>query len=119
MMRAQGWMKFRRCCGRCFARMGRFSARGICGRRGARLVQSLDWACMRSDAIGGLTIYDLRRSAARDLIRAGVPRGLAMTITSDKTEAVFERYNITDTSDVREALIKLGQYAKIVQASRA
>ena len=61
----------------------------------------------------GLTIHDLRRSAARNLIRAGVGRGVAMQITGHKTEAIFERYNITDSADVRDALVKVGQYAKL------
>ena len=61
----------------------------------------------------GLTIHDLRGSAARNLIRKGLSRGLAMNITGHKTEAVFERYNITGTSDIRDALIKAVQYAKI------
>ncbi len=33
-----------------------------------------------------------------------------MKITGHKTEAIFERYNIKTTDDVREALIKVGQY---------
>ena len=61
----------------------------------------------------GLTIHDLRRSASRNLIRAGVSRGVAMQITGHKTEAIFERYNITDAADVRDALVKVGQYAKL------
>ena len=63
----------------------------------------------------GLTIHDLRRSAARNLIRAGVPRGVAMQITGHKTEAVFERYNITDSADVRDALVKVGTYSQAMQ----
>ncbi|MGA8554195.1 MAG: tyrosine-type recombinase/integrase, partial [Candidatus Acidiferrales bacterium] len=61
----------------------------------------------------GLTIHDLRRSATRNLIRAGVSRGVAMQITGHKTEAIFERYNITDAADVRDALVKVGQYVKL------
>jgi integrase len=61
----------------------------------------------------GLTIHDLRRSATRNLIRAGVDRGTAMKITGHKTEHVFERYNIVSTDDIREALVKVGQYAKM------
>jgi hypothetical protein len=36
-----------------------------------------------------------------------------MQITGHKTEAVFERYNITDAKDIREALVKVGQYVKM------
>lgn len=61
----------------------------------------------------GLTIHDLRRSATRNLIRAGVDRGTAMKITGHKTEHIFERYNIVSTEDIREALVKVGQYAKM------
>jgi len=61
----------------------------------------------------GLTIHDFRRSAVRNLIRAGVPRGTAMAISGHKTEHVFERYNVQSTDDLRDALIRVGQYAKI------
>ena len=54
--------------------------------------------------------HDFRRSAARNLIKAGVDRRTAMKITGHKTEAIFERYNIKTTDDVREALIKVGQF---------
>lgn len=33
-----------------------------------------------------------------------------MKITGHKTEHIFERYNIKTTDDVREALIKVGQF---------
>lgn len=58
----------------------------------------------------GLKLHDFRRSAARNLIRAGVDRGTAMSITGHKTESIFERYNITDATDRKDALIKVGQY---------
>jgi hypothetical protein len=67
----------------------------------------------------GLQLHDLRRSAARNLIRAGVDRGTAMSITGHTTESVFERYNITDSTDRKDALIKVGQYnSRQVKASR-
>jgi hypothetical protein len=36
-----------------------------------------------------------------------------MKVTGHKTEHVFERYNIVSTDDIREALVKVGQYAKM------
>ena len=60
----------------------------------------------------GLMPHDFRRSAARNLIKAGVDRRTAMKITGHKTEHIFERYNIKTTEDVKEALLKVGQYKK-------
>jgi integrase len=64
----------------------------------------------KTRAYVGLTPHDFRRSAARNLIKAGVDRRIAMKITGHKTEHIFERYNIKTTDDVREALIKVGQF---------
>ncbi|HEV2522715.1 MAG TPA: tyrosine-type recombinase/integrase [Candidatus Acidoferrales bacterium] len=61
----------------------------------------------------GLTPHDFRRSAARNLRRAGVTEDVAMSVTGHKSRTVFSRYNITDTADIHEALVKVGQYAKI------
>jgi len=56
------------------------------------------------------TIHDLRRNAARNLIRAGVDRGTVMSIAAHKTESIFKPYNIKNIDDRKEALIKVGRY---------
>ncbi|HEY1469446.1 MAG TPA: site-specific integrase [Candidatus Acidoferrum sp.] len=63
------------------------------------------WATACKEAgLAGRTPHDLRRSAARDLIRSGVPQSVAMSITGHKTDSMFRRYDITDDTDTREAL---------------
>jgi hypothetical protein len=57
-------------------------------------------------------LHDFRRSACRNLTKAGIDRRTAMNITGHKAEYIFERYNIKTTEDVREAPLKVGQYQK-------
>jgi len=57
----------------------------------------------------GQLVHDFRRSMACDLRRAGVAEGVIMKIGGWKTRSVFERYNIVDPRDIREALIKREQ----------
>lgn len=55
----------------------------------------------------GLTLHDLRRSAARNLLLAGVSESLIMKIGGWKTRSVFDRYAVASTADLTTAMQKL------------
>jgi len=62
-------------------------------------------ACGRAE-VPGLLFHDLRRSAVRNLERAGVSQAVAMKITGHKTASTYRRYRIVDETDMREALAR-------------
>jgi integrase len=63
-------------------------------------------ACVAA-GVPQLLFHDLRRTAARNLRRAGVAEGVIMKIGGWRTRSVFERYAIVSQSDISEALAKL------------
>ncbi len=51
--------------------------------------------------------HDFRRTAVRNLERAGVSRSVAMQLTGHKTESVYRRYAIVAEQDLRDGVEKL------------
>ena len=62
------------------------------------------WTKARKDAeCLHRTMHDFRRTAARNLTRAGIPENQAMKFTGHATNSVFRRYAIADAVSMQEA----------------
>jgi integrase len=69
----------------------------------------------KQSGVPGLLLHDLRRAAIRNMIRGGVSKHVAKRISGHTTDAVFDRYDITDETDLVDAAEKIA--ARRAQAS--
>lgn len=80
-----------------------------------------DVACQAAKVPGRIP-HDFRRTAVRNLERAGVPRSVAMKLTGHKTESVYRRYAIVSEADLSDGLKRLATLhdrdAQAVERSR-
>ena len=84
------------------------------GENGGRIVDFRKaWAEASSRAgVPELLFHDLRRTAARNMRRAGISEHVIMKIAGWKTNSMFRRYDIVDGRDLRDAARKMEEHIK-------
>ncbi|MDK2742903.1 MAG: site-specific integrase [Nitrospira sp. BO4] len=66
-------------------------------------------ACAEAGLTGKIP-HDFRRSAVRNMVRAGVNPDIARQISGHRIAAIFSRYNIISEADLRDAVQRTSEY---------
>jgi integrase len=64
-------------------------------------------AACRAAGVAGTLFHDLRRSAVRNMDRAGVSQSVAMALSGHETASVYRCYRIVAEDDLRQALARM------------
>jgi len=89
--------------------------------RHGRPIQYFRRTWIRACRLAGLpdrVPHDFRRTAVRNLERAGVPRSVAMKLTGHKTESIYRRYAIVAEQDLKDGVAKLAALHQRSEESR-
>jgi integrase len=86
------------------------------GRRFKSYPKAWKSACRKAGLPGKLP-HDFRRTAVRNLVRAGIPERVAMQMCGHRTRAVFDRYHIVSESDLFDAARRLDQFTGTISGT--
>jgi len=81
------------------------------GEKAGRFDKRWKRACLEA-GVSGKIPYDLRRTAVRNMKRAGNSEGECMAISGHRTRAMFDRYNIIDEDDIAQTAARTAVYVE-------
>ena len=98
----------------------RLVARGRGGERFPKPISAFGkaWknACIAAGCPGRIP-HDLRRTAVRNFVRAGIPERVAMQMAGHRTRSIFDRYNIVSAGELGDAAARLDRALERVVAA--